>query len=137
MRSTVTHRGRQAVKTRYPIIAALLFVLLPRVAAQDVTRVDFRLDADLARFHGGDSLTYVEVYYGVSEAALTYRRDSTGLRGGIDMEIVVSRGGEEVYSRRWSIPRVLSDSGDAATARNILSLETLGLTEGVYTVELH
>lgn len=133
---TTDPREDTPVNSRTVLTAFLVFFAIHPIAAQEATRIDFRLDADISRFHGGDSLTYVEVYYGVSEAALTYRRDTAGLRGGIDMDIEVLDETGPVYSRSWSIPRLLRDTAEAGVARNILSVETLGLPDGRYRAVL-
>ncbi|HLF15421.1 MAG TPA: GWxTD domain-containing protein [Bacteroidota bacterium] len=99
-------------------------------------RSAFRLDADAARFSGPDSLTYVEVYYGISEASLTYLTDSAGYRGALEMKLQIAESARIVDSRQWVLPRVLRDTAELRAPKNILSFESLALPGGDYRLSL-
>ncbi len=95
-----------------------------------------RVDADLYRFSGADSTTFVEIAYGFPESALTYRKDSTGFTAGADMALEIRTEGRTVASRSWSIPRTIPESLANLAAQNILSIETVTLPAGEYTAVL-
>ncbi len=122
-----------------PKIFALLALLCAAgfAASQTVPgRSSFRLDADAARFAGPDSLTYLEFYYGVSEASLTYRRDSAGYRGALEMTLEVTGSAGILDARHWVLPRLMRDSAELRAPKNILSFETLALPRGEYRLSL-
>jgi GWxTD domain-containing protein len=120
------------------VMAALwFFCAASPAAAQTIpSRLPIRLDADAARFYGSDSATYVEVYYGVSEADLTYRAEPSGFRGGLEMSLTIADSARAVASREWSLPRVLRDTSELRTPKNILSFESLALPDGRYRITL-
>jgi GWxTD domain-containing protein len=117
-----------------------MLILFPGAGAKaqgaDTARPAFRLDADLSRFFGAESLTYVELSYGLSEAALTYAHDSGGFRGAVDMDLELRAGGKTVASRRWIVSRTIPESLAHLSAKNILSIETISLPAGEYTAVL-
>ncbi len=122
-----------------PKTSVLIALLSLAGVAQSQTvpvRSAFRIAVDIARFAGPDSLTHLEVYYGVSEASLTYRGDSTGFIGALTMSLQVVDSTGVVDSRQWVLPRVIRDSAEFATPRNILSFETLTLRRGEYRLSL-
>lgn len=123
------------------ILILLLPVLLPfattEARAQSLPAgAPFRLDADAARFARADSVTHVEVFYGVSEASLTYAPVPDGYRGTLLMSIVIRDSARVVASREWSLPRAFADTAELRAPRNILSFESLALPDGRYGVTL-
>jgi GWxTD domain-containing protein len=123
---------------RTTIILTALITLISAAAGQPAPeRIPFRLDADAARYSGSDSLTYVEIYYGIPEAGLTYvPAPGGGLGGAVELRLRVSDSSGTVASRDWVLPRLLEDSAGLAAQRNILSFESLALREGEYRVWL-
>jgi len=119
-----------------PLVA--LFVAVSITVGQDMSRKTppLRLDADLSRFLGPDSTTFVELSYGLLESALTYRQDSTGFSGVADMRLEIRADGRIVASRNWEIPRVIPESLAHRSAQNILSIETMTLPAGEYAAIL-
>ncbi len=122
--------------TKPLILLALFMVAAPAFPRQTPGRASFRLDADLARFSASDSLMYVELYYGLPEAGITYRRDSTGYRGAAEMTLTVGDSSGVIASRSWVLPRTFRDSTDLASPKNILSFESLALPAGEYRLGL-
>ncbi len=124
-----------------PVLSLLAGVCLAvlGMAAQGQTwqTAPLRVDADLYRFSGADSTTFVEIAYGFPESALTYRRDSAGFTAGADMALEIRTGGRTVASRSWSIPRTIPVSLANLAAKNILSIETVTLPAGEYTAVLY
>ncbi len=118
------------------ILLGLLCAAGPASAQQTPGRSAFRLDADVARFSTSDSLTYVEIYYGIPEAGISYRRDSSGYRGAAEMTLTLEESSKVIASRRWVLPRVLRDSAEIASPKNILSFESLALPAGEYSIVL-
>jgi GWxTD domain-containing protein len=105
--------------------------------SQSITaQAPFRLDADAARFAGSDSLSYVEIYYGVSEGSLTYSRTPAGYRGALTMRISVADSVRTIASREWVLPRLIGDTAILRNPKNILSFESLALPDGAYRVTL-
>ena len=136
---TIRHRlailsGRRAVGTAIGVLLAVNG--MPGQGGKDTFSPPLRLDADLLRFAGTDSVTFVELVYGLSEASLTYRRDSGGYHGAVDMDLEVRNRALTVASRRWTVTRTIPESLAGAPAKNILSIETMTLPPGDYLAVL-
>ncbi len=122
--------------TKSLILSVLLAAAVPAFSQVGPGRAAFRLDADLARFSASESLTYVELYYGLPEAGLSYRPDSAGYSGAAEMTLEVGDSTGVIASRSWVLPRVFPDSSDISSPKNILSFESLALPAGRYTIRL-
>lgn len=92
----------------------------------------FRVDFDYARFYGNDTLTYVEIYYSVSERTLTFRPVKDRFLGGINMYIAVTKDGRTVGEKDWTTPYSLEDTASLSKAQNIIGLTTFALEKGDY-----
>jgi GWxTD domain-containing protein len=129
--------GNRSMPDLKSIVLLALLSLAGTAFPQSLPAVStFRLDADFARFIGGDSLSYVQVYYGISEGSLTYRKGPGGYIGGISMRISVADSASTVASREWVLPRTLDDTAALRAPKNILSFESLALPGGQYRVTL-
>lgn len=117
------------------VAIAILFLLAGRsVTAQSIAPSEkLRIALDAARFRGPDDTTMaIEVYYSFPERSLEYVKDSSGLRGILDMRIVVRRKDSIVVGDRWMVPHILADSAAKPTVMNLTGLYRLALGEGDY-----
>lgn len=128
---------------RVVLVIAMLF---PFLFSRDLAAADdqsigghgrFRIDVDYARFFGDDTLVYVEFYYSVPEAHITYRVSEQGFVGGINVFARVRRGAELVAEKGWTVPHTVKDSGELAFGRNLVGLTHFALKPGEYDCDVY
>jgi len=93
------------------LVACVLLSAIPLKGQTVGSPEPLQLMVDLARFRGGDDEhVYVEVYYGFAHNALTYKSDSIGTSGALDITIVIYQGDSLVAGDRWLVPHRHDDS---------------------------
>jgi GWxTD domain-containing protein len=92
---------------------------------------------DVARFRGADDTTAsLEVYYSVPQTSVTYRADSAGFLGGIDVTILVKQKDTLRHAERWLVPAVVKDTSTMQSSVNLVGVYTISAGRGEYTVKL-
>ncbi len=95
-----------------------------------------RISVDVGRFRGsGDSL-FVEVYYSIPEAALTYEPDTAGLKAGVDITLTVARADSLLLGNRWLVPHTVNDTAKITRGMNLIGMTNMMLAEGEYTLKM-
>lgn len=92
----------------------------------------FHLETDHAVFFGNDSVSYVEIYYGIRESMLSYAYDSGRYTGGVVMHLDIRNEAVEVASREWRVPHTCTDLSATASGKTLMGMESLGLAPGTY-----
>lgn len=115
-------------------IVAGCFLALARLPAQQVLKAsgDFQFDVDVARFHYDEKQVYTEVYYGIREGMLAYRRDSGRLVGGMNMKLEVRQDSALVMTREWGVPHTVQDTTQLRSRKMLVGVEGFGLAPGTY-----
>lgn len=120
-----------------PLLFALVASATMPMTAQTVApRGDLRLRADFARFRGDEKNMFVEVYYSIPQYSITYKRDEAGLRGGVDVTIMIMQKDSMVYGDRWVVPHIVKDTSGIQSGMNLVGLTSIGLPEGEYTLKM-
>lgn len=113
-------------------------VLLPVVlSAQTIPPSErFRLSVDVARFRGADDSTgYFELYYSLPQRCLTFRADSGGFIGGMDVRVIVRRGDSVFFHDHWSAPSRIQDTSDLTRGLNLVGVCQMSLPRGEYLLK--
>ncbi len=95
-----------------------------------------RLHTDFARFRGDEKNMFVEVYYSFPQRSITYKSEADGLRGGVDVTMVVLQKDSVVFADRWLVPHVVKDTNGMKAGMNLVGLTNIGLPEGEYTLKM-
>src|SRR5437016_7997935 len=95
-----------------PAIGAFLLFLPTFVLSQDTLKgwTNFQIECDLSRFYGDTNHVFVEIYYGIRENALTYKRESGRYAGAADVKYVIRNDTGVVATREWTVPHTFEDS---------------------------
>lgn len=116
-----------------------MFLLLhAQTGAQEVRRGTgpFRLEVDHAVFSANDTISYVEIYYGLREEMLSYVQDSGKLMGEALMQLAIRNDSGIIASRSWRVPHALADSLAGRSGQTLMGIESLGLPPGKYRYTL-
>ncbi|HEX9006808.1 MAG TPA: GWxTD domain-containing protein [Bacteroidota bacterium] len=122
------------------LVNGLLLVLLAVSAASAevlTPHMPFRLSIDLARFRGADDSTAsIELYYAIPQGGVTYRSDSAGFTGGIDLTVLVNGKDSLVYGDRWIVPALIKDTAALSRNMNLVGLYQFPLRQGEFTLKV-
>jgi GWxTD domain-containing protein len=100
-------------------------------------REPIHIAADISRYRGGDDEnTHVEIAYAFTERSLTYKRDSAGIGGALDLTILVMLKDSVVAADRWLVPHSIQDTAGLAREVNLVGLYAVQLTDGDYAFRL-
>lgn len=117
-------------------ILVMLAILVGGAAAQEGAPTQpMRIAVDFARFRGGDGTVFVELLYAIPQQALTYVPDSSGVRAGAEITLVVSRPDGVRQADRWLVPHVKSAVEELA-GMNLVGHYPLMLDPGDYRVRI-
>ena len=106
------------MKTLLKSLALVLLASALAPAEVITPRMPFKVSIDLARFRGvDDSTASVEMYYAIPQGGVTYRADTAGFMGGVDITVLVNGKDSLVYGDRWIVPSQIRDT--AALSRNM------------------
>jgi GWxTD domain-containing protein len=108
----------------------------PAAARQGLPADSLQLSVDYARFRGDAQNLYVEFYYSFSQRSITYRPDSTGISGGLDLSITIRRGASVAFADRWIVPHHSAAVADSGAGVHLVSVSAVQLPEGEYTVSI-
>lgn len=119
-------------------IWCLAVLLAVTATAQTIgPRAPFRVLGDVARFRGTDDSTgSLELYYAISQASLSYRKDSAGYSGGIDLTVLLYGKDSLVYRDRWMVPSSITDTAALASGMNLVGAFPLSVRGGEYKARL-
>ncbi len=122
----------------YVYLLSAILVLALKLDAQTIRPGEpIRLTVDLARFRGADDSTgYFELYYSVPQRSLTYRADTNGFSGAIDLQAVVRRGDSVFYRDRWTAPSRIKDTADLQRGLNLVGVCQVGLPKGEFLLRV-
>jgi len=96
----------------------------------------FQLDIDFARFYADSEVTYLEMYYGIHENSLAYRKDSSGLSGGVNMKWEILTDSARTAFKEWTVPHTMADSTSIRASQTLMGKQALGLSPGDYNVSV-
>ncbi len=133
MMHSVIYRGLMRVVLSFLIMAGAAAV----AASQTIHPAEaLRLYADFARFRGDEKQTFVEVYYSIPQASLTYKAMDEGYKGGIVITLMIMQRDTIVYGDKWAVPHVMKDSNAIRTGMNLVGVTNVGLPEGEYVLKM-
>jgi GWxTD domain-containing protein len=122
-----------------PLLLLPLIALLPPApaAAQDGTRLPFRMHMDFASFRYDESTVYLELYYAFPRSALRYLRDADGYGANVLMHSIVglADGTGDPASKLWRVPVRVADTAGLDT-RLLIGKVAFLLPPGKYLVSL-
>ena len=96
-----------------------------------------RLSTDVCRFRGvDDSHMNVELYYSFPQSSLTYRQDTAGFKGTLDLTMIVRLKDSVVYADRWLVPHVLRDTARMPRGMNLVGMNAVELGPGIHSIRL-
>src|ERR1044071_1572358 len=95
-----------------PALAVFLFTLSNSLLCQDLIKGwgTFQLECDVARFYGDTNHVFLELYYGIRENALSYKRQSGQLVGAADVRYILRNDTGVVATKKWTVPHSVDDS---------------------------
>lgn len=93
-----------------------------------------RLETDFARFYGDSARVFVELYYGIRQGMITFRADSAGFHGGVNISWSVKKDTSVILRRAWTVPVGIPDSSGLAAAQTLVGLESAGIPPGDYSM---
>ena len=119
-------------------IWCLAVLLAVTASAQAINpRMPFRIQADLARFRGPDDSTVnLELYYAVSQAALSYRQDSAGYSAGIHLTVQLYGSDSVVFMDRWMVPSTITDTATLSRGMNLVGAFPVVIRRGDYVLKI-
>ena len=118
---------------RVPVLAVVALIASLSVAQVIPAAERLRVTADISRYRGSDDENIqVEIAYAFSERGLTYKPDSTGFGGAIDLTLIVQLKDSVVYADRWLVPHSLADTSLLSRGMNLIGLYKLQLPQGEY-----
>src|SRR5512141_2105890 len=92
-----------------------------------------KLSVDVARFRGYDDTTVnVEVYYSFPQRSLTYRPDTSGFLGALDLTVLVRVKDSVVAADRWLVPHSIRDTSVVQPGMNLVGVHKIALNSGIY-----
>jgi GWxTD domain-containing protein len=97
---------------------------------------NLQLRCDYARFRGDDKNMYIQVYYSLSQRAITYKQEDAGFKGGIELTLLALIKDSVVYADRWMVPHVVKDTTSLGSGMNLIGATSFGLPEGEYTLKV-
>jgi GWxTD domain-containing protein len=105
--------------------------------AQSLFPVDsLRIHMDVARFRGDSKKAYVELYYAVSQRALTYRADSAGMGGGVELSVLIKTSDSVMLGERCFLPNRITQPSDVERGMNLVAISAAELPDGNHHVTL-
>ena len=117
-------------------IASVLAASAASHAQEIQPREPLRITLDCSRFRGpDDSTAQVELYYSFPQAALTYVPDSAGYKGMLDATVTVKMKDSVIYIARWLAPHLVSDTSMIMQGMNLVSIHSMSLPGGEYTLK--
>ena len=94
-----------------------------------------RLAIDYARYRGNnDSTVFVEVYYSFPERSITYKPDTSGYKGFLDLTFLFRRGDSTAAADRWLVPHIIPDTTQIARGMNLVGVYKIMLDSGSYAL---
>jgi GWxTD domain-containing protein len=124
-------------QSRVYVAVACVFSIAAIAIGQTIPPIEsLQLRVDAARYRGDSANTYVEVYYAFPQGALTYRSDSSGFRGGLDLTVVVTKKDSLIHGSRWLVPHVAKDTSRIKRGINLVGTANLALPEGDYILKV-
>jgi GWxTD domain-containing protein len=119
---------------KYAIVAALyLFIAGVLVGQTFPARERMRIQSDITRYRGGDDEnTHVEVAYAFPERSISYKADSAGLTGAVDVTLKVYLKDSLVAADRWLVPHSIADTALLKRDMSLVGLYAVQLPEGDY-----
>ncbi len=119
---------------KYGVIVLVYALSVCALLAQTIPPRDrVRLSADISRYRGvDDSTTHIEVAYAFPERSLTYKTDSAGVSGAVDMTLMVYLKDSLVHADRWLVPHTVADTSVLSRGMNLVGLYAFQLTDGDY-----
>ncbi len=119
---------------KYVIVAALSLITTGVLVGQPFPAHErMRIQCDIARYRGGDDEnTHVEVAYAFPERSISYKADSAGWSGAVDVTMKIYLKDSLVAADRWLVPHAIADTALLHRDMNLVGLYTVQLTEGEY-----
>ena len=125
------------MKTAVQIWCLAVLVAVTASAQAIKPRMPFRVQADLARFRGPDDSTVnLELYYAVSQAALSYRQDSAGYSAGIHLTVQLYGSDSLVFMDRWMVPSTITDTATLSRGMNLVGAFPVVIRRGDYVLKI-
>ncbi len=94
-----------------------------------------RLSVDYARYRGSDdSSVFVEVYYSFPQRSLTYKVDSAGYTGYLDLTMLFRHRDSVVAAERWLVPHSITDTAHLVPGMNLVGIYKIMLRSGDYVL---
>ncbi|MBI4549212.1 MAG: GWxTD domain-containing protein [Ignavibacteriae bacterium] len=126
------------IKHCLTVFVVLFVVVSLQSLASEIIKAKVRLqvEVDVACFLGDETVTYVEVYYGIPENAISYTMDSARYMGAVNMMLVVRNDSAVVAKKEWSVPHIIEDTAQLTKSQMMIGIETLGLPPGDYVLSL-
>jgi GWxTD domain-containing protein len=124
---------------RYTLLVALAgFLGGGEMRAQSFLPTEpLRLAVDVARFRGyDDSTVNVEVYYSFPQRSLTYKTDTSGFLGALDLTVLIRVKDSVVAADRWLVPHTIRDTTVVQPGMNLVGVHKIALTSGIYGLVL-
>lgn len=96
-----------------------------------------RVSVDYGRFRGyDDSTANVEIYYSFPERSLTYRADTSGFVGLMDLTVLLKLRDSVVAADRWLVPHTIRDTAIVQGGMNLVGVHKVPLAPGIYDLIL-
>ncbi len=124
--------------SKYVVFTVVVLFGAPVLEAQTHPARDrIRLTADINRYRGSDDAsTHIEVAYAFPERSVTYKVDSSGYSGAIDLTLLVSLKDSLVHADRWLVPHSIADTSVLSREVNLVGLYAFQLPDGDYMFRL-
>jgi GWxTD domain-containing protein len=102
-------------------------------AQQYLPTEPLRLSIDCGRFRGyDDNAANVEIYYSFPERSLTYRADTSGFMGFMDIMVLVRVSDSVVAADRWLVPHSIADTNNVQRGMNLIGVHKVSLAPAIY-----
>jgi GWxTD domain-containing protein len=127
------------VRTANLVFLILIFCLFHKpVLTQDIIHGSgaFKVDIDIARFYGDESQVFVELYYGIREHIITYKKSDSGWYGDVHLTLKICKDTSVVSMKDWDVPHILSDTSALVKGKTLVGIETMGIPVGDYRLVL-
>ncbi len=119
------------------LVLAFFFCAVSAHGQQVISgRGPFRIEMDVARFAAEESQTYLEVYYAIPEAILTFREDSAAYKGAVHMLLEIRSDSASVAKKEWVVPHVMADSAERARGQSLMGVVSVGIPKGQYRISV-
>jgi GWxTD domain-containing protein len=96
----------------------------------------FQIDFDYASFYGDSAQVYFELYYGIHENMVSYRRLAGGLSGTVDFHWTIRKDSARIAGKEWTVPHTVNDTAELQRGQTLVGLQSVGLPPGEYTMTL-